>query len=135
MGHGSYLEQSDVGGVTRMDVEALQIWFKHGLHRERKDPEKREMVIISPTQQFQTGKVWVQRSRKTHGAIGGNGGDVAQHDGLRLHVSLQQPNQWLHDDPKLVARGDVVVELGHAHHHLQSRDSHMINIGHMTTNN
>ena len=38
MGHsvyvGIYLEQSDGGGVARMDVETLQIWFKHGLRGE-----------------------------------------------------------------------------------------------------
>ena len=64
------------------------------------------------------------RGRETHGAIGRDGGDVAKDHGLDLHVSLQQANEWLHYDPKLIARGHVVVELGHAHHHLQSCDNH-----------
>ena len=54
----------------------------------------------------------------THAAICRNGGNVAQHDGLRLNVSLQQSNERLHDYSKLVPRSNVVVELGHAHHHL-----------------
>ena len=63
---------------------------------------------------------------KTHAATGRNGGNVAQHDGLGLNVSLQKSNERLHDYSKLVPRSDVVVELGHTHHHLQSCDSHMI---------
>ena len=55
----------------------------------------------------------------THRAVSRNGGDVAKHNGLSLHVPLQQSNHRLHNYTKLVPRSHMIVELGHAHHHLQ----------------
>ena len=40
---GQYLEQSDLGGVTGVDEEALQVWLKHHLGEEgRAGGKKRE---------------------------------------------------------------------------------------------
>jgi len=53
----------------------------------------------------------------------GEGGDVAEDDILDLTVILQQPDQRLGNDVHLVARGDVVVQLGHCHDNLPVSNS------------